>query len=271
MKKKKTYKVSLIGSGKVATALATFMHQSGFTIVEICNRELKEAKILAQKVNTRAIDDIKKLSPEIDLLIIAVKDDAIKKMAEKIKLKNILVVHTSGTVPISALKKCSDSYGVFYPLQTFTGTNKIKTGEIPFLIEGNDEITSIQLEILASKFTTKEKIIYADSEKRKKIHLAAVLVANFTNYLFSEAERILQKEKIDFEILLPLIKQVISNLETSSPSKNQTGPAFRHDQKTIASHLDLLRKNKNLGSVYQLLSDSIQKFPFDKINKSKKK
>ncbi len=271
MKKKKTYKVSFIGSGKVATALANYMHEFGFTIEEICNRELKKAKILSRKVNAEAIDDAKKMNSKIDLLIIAVKDDAIAKIASKIKMKNVLVVHTSGTVPISVLKKCADSYGVFYPLQTFTGKNKINSGEIPFLIEGNDDITNIQLKILGTAFTSKEKIIYADSERRKKIHLAAVLVANFTNYLYSEAEQILKKEKIDFEILLPLINQVTLNLENSSPSKNQTGPAFRNDQKTISSHLEMLQKNKNLGAVYKLLSKSIQHFPFEINSKPKKK
>jgi predicted short-subunit dehydrogenase-like oxidoreductase (DUF2520 family) len=96
-----------------------------------------------------------------------------------------------------------------------------------------------------------------NSLQREKIHLSAVFVSNFPNYLYTIAEEILKKEKVSFQLLLPLIKKVSANLENASPSQNQTGPAMRKDKKTIARHLHLLEKNKTEKSVYSNLSKAI--------------
>ena len=46
-----------------------------------------------------------------------------------------------------------------------------------------------------------------DSSQREQLHLAAVLVNNFTNHLFAEADLICEQNNLPFDLLLPLVKK----------------------------------------------------------------
>ena len=54
-----------------------------------------------------------------DLYIIAVSDAAIEKVSTQLVFKNRLVVHTSGSIPLTILNP-NNRKGVFYPLQTLS-------------------------------------------------------------------------------------------------------------------------------------------------------
>ena len=94
-------------------------------------------------------------------------------------------------------------------------------------------------------------------EQRKALHVAAVFVCNFTNHLYQIGNEICWKNSIPFEILQPLIKETVEKIQSLSPSKAQTGPAVRNDQKTIEKHIDFLT-NENQKEIYKILTKSIQ-------------
>lgn len=265
MKKKAKYKISFIGSGRVATALALEFYQKGFIVSEIWSNDFKNATSLARKVKSTAVKKIEKMNPQTDLFIIAVKDDFIAETAKKIPGKNPFIVHTSGTASVKELKKISKNSGVFYPLQTFTGKSTVYLKSVPFLIEGSNSIIEKRISLIGKIIS--DTVLKINSAQRKKIHLSAVFVSNFPNYFYSIAETILKKEKIPFEILLPLIENVTNNLYHSLPTKNQTGPAIRKDKKTLAAHLELLKANKDWQKIYELISQSIMNHYFEKSKK----
>jgi hypothetical protein len=99
-----------------------------------------------------------------------------------------------------------------------------------------------------------------DEESRLKIHLAAVVVNNFTNHLYALAEDYCESEEIAFDLLKPLIKETAIRIAHLSPSKVQTGPAVRNDAKTIDKHLNLLNNYPELKALYLKLSNSIINF-----------
>jgi predicted short-subunit dehydrogenase-like oxidoreductase (DUF2520 family) len=208
------------------------------------------------------VEKIESMDPETDLFILAVKDDFIGKTAEMIPGKNPFIVHTSGTVSLKELKNISKNSGVFYPLQTFTGKAKVNFRNIPILLEGNYSIIEKRITEIAKSVS--DKVLKINSGQRKKIHLSAVFVSNFPNYFYTIAESILKKDKVPFEILLPLINQVTDNLKNSLPSKNQTGPALRKDKKTMEAHLELLKENKDWQKIYESVSQSIMNHSFEK-------
>jgi len=98
----------------------------------------------------------------------------------------------------------------------------------------------------------------AGSEERLKLHVAAVIVNNFPNHLFSLAEQFCRKEKLDFRQLLPLITETVQRLKTSSPSETQTGPAFRNDGETLQRHLEILKNHPQLLHIYKVMTESIK-------------
>ena len=98
----------------------------------------------------------------------------------------------------------------------------------------------------------------AGDNARAKLHVAAVVVSNFTNHLYKLAEDYCRKEGLDFKQLLPLIEETALRLKSTSPSAAQTGPALRHDKETIQKHLSLLAAHPQLKNMYLLLTESIQ-------------
>lgn len=247
----------IIGSGNVARHISLQLQKNGIKILQVYSKTKKNAMLLAKELKATPVFSLKGIDPSANYCIISVSDDAVSEIGKKLRLKNTLVVHTSGTVSMDEIKKCSSSTGVLYPLQTIQKNSNLSFKEIPLLIEANSKTSLSTLKKLAG--TLSAKIIEADSEKRKTIHLSAVFANNFTNHLFTIANDLLKKEKLDIKILLPLIKQTVEKLEKNSPSKNQTGPAARGDKKTIKGHLKMLKENKKVKAIYKMFTSAIQK------------
>lgn len=248
-------KIVLIGAGNVAWHLAPALKKQGHEIVAIFSRTKKSAVALAKKVRSNAVSKIEDIPPTADLYILALQDKAISEVARSLSFIPKNIVHTSGSVPVSVFPRKFRNTGVFYPLQTFTKSRKVNFKEIPLLIESNDPKTKKLLLNLANSIS--EHVQFITSEKRKKIHLAAVFANNFVNYLYSIASDILKENQLPFDLLKPLILETALKIKESSPEKIQTGPARRADTEIIRSHLKLLSGKKERKAVYDLISKSI--------------
>lgn len=255
MKTFPTHQVVLLGAGNVATQLGKALQQNGYLISQVYSPTKKSAGALAKKLKSTPVSDIKKIDLSAFVYIIAVKDDAIATLAKQMKLKDQLVVHTSGTVEMAVLKGCSANYGVFYPLQTFSKDKPIDFRNVPVCIEASNKTTAASLECIAKSISKNVKKI--NSEQRKILHLAAVFACNFSNHLYTIAASILNDHHLPFELLKPLILETADKIRTNDPAKVQTGPAIRNDVKTMNAHLKLLSKDKKLKTIYKLMSDHI--------------
>ncbi len=250
-------RITLIGSGNVATHLAVAFKNAGHTIVQVYSRDMQNASLLAYHVKAEAINNFSDINPETDLFIIAVKDDAIGDIAPKLVRYNKLIVHTSGATSLDVLTQYSANSGVFYPLQTFSKTKEVNFRTVPLCIEGADEQITIQLEELAR--TISNNVYRVNSDQRKTLHLAAVFACNFPNYLYYAAGKLLQQHDLDFNLLRPLILETAEKVQEHLPAEVQTGPAIRNDEKTMMAHQQLLQDNPELERLYTELSQLIIK------------
>jgi predicted short-subunit dehydrogenase-like oxidoreductase (DUF2520 family) len=263
---KESKKIVIIGSGNLATHFANLFVKKGHEILQFVGRNPETLTTLSTKYFTTNTTDLSKINKNADIYILCVSDKEIKNVASKLKLPSKLVLHTSGTANINSLKGVSTKLGVLYPLQTFTANDKVKWSKVPFLIEGNTKIAETELQIFCTSLTKNINIV--SSAEREKIHLAAVLVSNFNNHLFSLADDFLQKEKINhFKLLIPLIQQTTKKIKKINPAQAQTGPAQREDQETIKKHLGLLKNYPETIKVYEALSNSILKLKHAKLQR----
>ncbi|MGZ3754232.1 MAG: Rossmann-like and DUF2520 domain-containing protein [Mucilaginibacter sp.] len=250
-------RITIIGSGNVATHLAAALKNSGHLIVQVYSRNIQNAALLAYHVKAEAVDRLDALNTETDLFIIAVKDDIIGPVAEQLAGYQKLMVHTSGATDLFTLLAFSDDVGVFYPLQTFSKNREVDFLLVPLCIEGaTTEITSL-LTHLAQ--TISNKVYTITSEKRKILHLAAVFACNFPNYLYAIAQQLLAQQHMEFDMLKPLIMETAEKVQQNLPAQVQTGPAVRHDEITMDFHLKLLNNQPELQEIYTLLSQGIIK------------
>ena len=242
--------VSVLGYGNVAWHLVkAFEASADVNLIQVYNR----SPVSKKDFKASFISDLSELKPA-QIYIIAIPDDAISPFSEKLDLKEALVVHTSGSLAMTALKSLSHK-GVFYPLQSFSKNKPVNFSEIPIAVEAENPS---DLELLKTLAKCLSPLVYEiDSNQRKQLHLAAVFVNNFVNYMYSIGDNLCQSNEIDFSILKPLIKETALKIEKLSPQTAQTGPAIRFDQRTIENHLNILPSEYK--EIYTLLTNSIQK------------
>jgi predicted short-subunit dehydrogenase-like oxidoreductase (DUF2520 family) len=248
-------RIVLLGSGNLATHLGRAFKMAGQDIIQVWSRDLKHAQELADTLAAEAVTDMSDLSRTADLYLIAVKDEAIATVASELKIKDKLIVHTSGSTSIDVIADISSMAGVFYPLQTFSKNKSVDFRQIPIAIEGNTEEVKFLIHSIADRLS--EKVIEVDSFKRKVLHIGAVFSCNFTNHLFAISQELLEKHQLDFNLLRPLIAETANKIQMNDPASVQTGPAVRDDQATMQAHLELLKGSPELANLYKKLSESI--------------
>ncbi len=258
MSKSVPKRIVFIGAGNLATRLALELKRNNFNIIQVYSRTIESAKLLSEKISTSFTNNLNDIIIDADLYFIAVSDNAIKDILQKINFNNKLIVHTSGSIAIEILKKYSDNYGVFYPLQTFSKTRDINFNFVPVCIEANNTENISILNELAKQIS--EKVYEINSEQRKYLHLAAVFSCNFVNHLYSLSDNILDKKNIPFEILKPLIIETANKIIDNKPHDVQTGPAIRKDKNVIDEHLKLLSDFPEIKEIYKILSNNIINF-----------
>jgi predicted short-subunit dehydrogenase-like oxidoreductase (DUF2520 family) len=248
--------IVIIGSGNVAAVLGRKFIAAGHRILQVVSRNASAASALAYEWDSFSTNYMSSINTEAEVYLIAVNDDAIDDVANDLVLTGKIVAHTAASVPKEVLRKVTNHYGVFYPLQSLRKDME-KLPDIPVFIDGSDELTKRKLETLAQSISGKN-VKEAGEIDRLKIHAAAVVVSNFTNHLYAMAEEYCRKEGLDFSQLQPLIEETALRIKDISPKEAQTGPAVRHDGETIHKHLELLKDHPQLKSIYVLLTESIQ-------------
>jgi predicted short-subunit dehydrogenase-like oxidoreductase (DUF2520 family) len=248
-----TVKISIIGAGNVAWHLSKNLFGNGFKILQVFSRNIETAQKITNKIGAQPINSMSKLSNQADIIIICVSDSAIPDIISQIPFEPKLIVHTAGSVPVSALKKFKN-YGVFYPLQSFTKNVELDISNVPFCIEANNDSNKNQLISLAKKLSN--SVYELNSEQRLQCHIAAVFANNFSNHMFHVAEQILAEKEIPFDIIKPLISETAKKVQSITPGLTQTGPAVRNDEQTIAAHLKLL-SSASLEKIYSFVSQNI--------------
>lgn len=233
-------RIDIIGRGNVATHL----------------RRIPGDGLNVALVNPHTCEGLR---PDADIYLVSVTDNAIREVGAK--LRELLggepfVAHTSGTTGIEVLHECGfRRAGVFYPLQTFSKNVELDYTKIPFFTEADSENDEALLRRLVEGIGA--KCYHADSETRRRLHLASVLACNFVNHLWYLGAGELEKSGLPFDVLRPLIEETTRKLANATPYDAQTGPARRGDTATTAKHLDMLADNPRLFEIYKLLTDSI--------------
>ncbi len=244
--------VSFIGAGNVASHLATSLFKQDIIVHQICTRSIESSGKLATQVNANPIEQISDLE-QVDCIVISVPDDSIEEVIAQLPFSNQLVAHTSG---IAGLEFDYSRMAYFYPLQSFRISQPADMSSTPIFIGAKQSEDIPLLEQLANRISN--RVQQMENSQKKKLHLAAVVVNNFVNYLFGLTNEFLSSNQLDFTDLKPIIQTTIDRAMTENPFEIQTGPAKRGDKKTIASHLQLLSSYPEFQQVYECISSSIE-------------
>ncbi len=229
--------INIIGSGNVAFHYHKIMKEKGYDVKIISSRK------------DFVLNDV-----ESDVVIIAVKDDAIKEVLNKLPKVDGLLLHTSGFTKTEILSEKAVNYGCLYPLQSLNKKKDINFSKVPLCYYVNNEEYLESLKGFAESLSKLTRFV--SDEQRQYLHIAAVFANNFTNHLFGISKEILDRNNIPFEMLFPIIDRTIENIKTSDDIFSlQTGPAIREDFNIMNLHINKLSSSE--GELYSAMSKSI--------------
>jgi predicted short-subunit dehydrogenase-like oxidoreductase (DUF2520 family) len=198
-----------------------------------------------------------------DLWLIAVPDDAIADVAERLARapgpRPSVAAHCAGAIPGALLAPLADggvACGSFHPAMTFRGAEgdaRALAGAV-VAIEGDPRAVAL-LERLADRLGVARVAVAVGDKPR--YHTALVLASNGRMALDAAAVRLLQEAGLDEEqaldLLRPLTARTEENLRAATPAHAHTGPVARGDARTVRSQLDALADRPRLLALYRAL------------------
>ncbi|SMC56048.1 Predicted oxidoreductase, contains short-chain dehydrogenase (SDR) and DUF2520 domains [Desulfocicer vacuolatum DSM 3385] len=259
--------ITIIGCGRVGTALAVFLSRAGYPVTGFFSRHLESAEKAAKAAGTgKVYDTLQGAVTVADIVFITTPDQLIEGVCEELAaieglLDKRMVMHCSGALSseiLSAARACGADVGSIHPLQSFApyvpGQASPFQG-IHISVEGSDRAVTAGKEMAVNLggacFTlpTHAKTLY---------HASAVVASNYLVTLEHFALDLLKaanlSEKEAYPILEPLITGTLNNIKNRGTQGALTGPVARGDAAVVADHLgDLEKKMPEYVALYKMM------------------
>ena len=254
-KKRTNLTISVVGAGRLGTALARALFLADHRIQALVSRRASQAKAAAalvdRSVAALSVDQLHHL-PSSKLILITTPDDKIAEIAQKLAfvkkepLKGSAVLHTSGALSSDVLSPLSDQgihVGSLHPLVSVSDSRAAATifSGAFFCLEGDAPALRIARAIVDSMKGTSFSI---PSQDKPLYHAAAVMASGHVVALFDLAMTMLVQcglsETKARLVLLPLLQSTVRNLMRSDPARALTGTFARGDLVTVKRHLKAL-------------------------------
>ena len=260
--------VSIIGTGRLGTALAIALAQEGYSIGALVARRRGSARRAAASLDVATrVMAVKELAdlPASELLIIATPDDQIAKLAETLARldwgtdRPTTVLHTSGALSASVLSPLREknwSTGSLHPLVSVSEPKagaRLLRGAF-WSVEGDKRAVQLGRTIVRD---LDGKSFSISSENKPLYHAAAVMASGNVTALFDVAISMLAEcgltRRQAQTALLPLLASAVRNLEELDPARALTGTFARGDIETVKRHLASLKNHQAALDAYRLL------------------
>ena len=256
--------ITIIGVGGLGNSLARALSAAEIPIKSIFNRTADKAQNLADELDISISGSFPSDDYELgNLIFITVSDSAINNIAQRLAViledfNNKIFVHCSGNESASLLKGLESKGGIiacFHPLQTFNKQSSASDFEdIYFSLQG-DTSAFPQLKEIAQKLGA--DTLEVTEDQKSHLHAAAVMASNYLNTLLDAAVETASVSGLAPEeakkALMPLVKTTLQNIEVQSFEEALSGPIKRGDIPTVKHHLDLLKSQPELLTLYRIL------------------
>lgn len=246
----------LVGSGNMAWFLTKKLTEAGHICKGIYSRNQQTLAGLTTAFHVPMLLSLEYLKDDADCCILAVSDQSIKEIVQRISFQHTVLLHTSGATDIEQLKPAAMHYGMFWLIYSIVKQDLPQHRNIPCAYEASSAESGEVLMQIISAIT--DIAHQANGAQRQWLHLGAVFSNNFTNHLMAIAEQLCIKQDLPFSLLQPIIQQTCERITNASPHELQTGPARRNDQNTINKHLTLLQNSPDWKAIYEVVNQSIK-------------
>lgn len=241
--------IGIVGAGAVGTALGVALDRAGWRIHAVASRDAGRRDRFQHLVpGVRAFDQAPPLVEEVELIVLAVPDDAIPAVAGSLHMySGQAMIHTSGLLGAEALASAmaaGTQVGSFHPLVAFADLERAVAAlhGATIAIEGDEQL----LDLLARMAEAVGGVpVRLAPGAKPAYHAAAVLAAGGFDALLDAIAELGRVAGLDEQgslaIYGPLIEQTLGNARNLGIAAALTGPMTRGDRGTVISHLAALR------------------------------
>jgi predicted short-subunit dehydrogenase-like oxidoreductase (DUF2520 family) len=241
----------IVGAGAVGTALALALTRAGWPVQAVASRDATRRERLADAAGgARAFAEAQALIEEVELVIVAIPDDALRPFARAVRLySGQAMVHTSGALGAEVLEPAmaaGTQVGGFHPLVAFADTERAVAAlhGATVAVEGDDQLVTLLAEMAEALGA---RAVRLAPGSKAAYHAAAVLAAGgFVALLDAIAElgRVAGLDEAGaLAIYGPLIEGTLGNARSLGIRTALTGPMTRGDVGTLRAHLAALAQH----------------------------
>ena len=234
-------KIVVVGPGRAGGSLAVAARTAGHELVGLFGRRTR-IRPPAEHLGVR-IRLIGEPMPEADLLVVAVRDDALPEVAATLSpLADRIrgAIHLSGLTSVRVLDPLREAglvTGSFHPLQTLPGWeagSRAFPGAFVGITAPDDWAT--ELESFARSLGCRP---FRVADDRKPLyHAAGGVAANYVSAALCVAEYMFTEAGVDPAAARPMVEQAVANAFDLGFRESLTGPISRGDLGTVRRQIE---------------------------------
>ncbi len=256
---------AIVGCGRVGTALAKHLSSAGYRLAGISCASEATTKAAAVIAGTESCSTVPwEITKDAAIVFITTPDSTITGTCETIAEndgfgENTVVLHCSGAHPstiLSSAKSKGADIGSMHPLQSFASEGSGSTFEgITISIEGDGPAIDAACRMTDSLGA---KRLLIKTGAKTLYHASAVAACNYLVTLQGFALKMMEEAGVSgkdaIDVLYPLIKGTLSNIENVGIEDALTGPVARGDAETVQRHIcEIKEKTPEFLVLYKTL------------------
>ncbi len=243
--------VGIVGAGAVGTALGVAISRAGWPVSAVASRDSGRRERFHSLVpSARSFMEAGAVVDEVELVILAVPDDAIPSVVEPLRLfGGQTLIHTSGLLGSDVLEPAlaaGSHVGAFHPLVSFTSDldrSIAAIGGATIALEGDDAVIGLLADLAEAIGGVAVRL---PRGTKPAYHAAAVLASGGLVALLDAIVTLGAAAGLDERGALTvygrLMDQTLANARANGVAAALTGPVVRGDLGTVEAHLGALSR-----------------------------
>ena len=263
--------ITIVGPGRLGTALTLALRKAGYRISEIVSRKsagsLRRARDLARQVGARAAND-STATLDADLIWFCVPDREIAAVAREsssqTNWKNRAAFHSSGALPsdeLQVLRERGATVAAVHPLMTFVRGAMPSLQGVPFAVEGDNPAVRLARRIAhdlgGAGFNIRK-------QRKAAYHAWGAFTSPLLVALLVTGEQVARVAGLSAaearQNMMPIVRQTLANYGELGPAGAFSGPLVRGDAEIIRRHLRTLKHLPAATEVYLALAKSALRY-----------
>jgi len=257
-------RITIVGAGNLAVALASSLHEAGYVIDQIVSRapaaSWRQAQSLAREVGA-SVEVNTRAQIRAEVVWFCIPDRAIAAAAASMEAagwEGKVALHSSGALTsdeLAVLRSCGAAIASVHPLMTFVRGSRPPLAGVPFAIEGDRKAVHaarvIILDLRGEPFLIRK-------EKKRAYHAWGTFLSPLLTSLLAASEEVAfaagVSRKAARNRMLPILMQTLANYAQLGAPASFSGPFVRGDVATVQKHLHVLKGVPGAREIYVALA-----------------